>query len=614
MTAPQRHADADDRRPSRLVAGFGRIVVTLFATVAATPPADASPSDALARVARLVPRDAHVVVFVDDRAAFVRRADRTDLCEAFHTLGDSMIDDFVTAIEPQLRALVPVSVLAESSWLFRRGSGPVALAVDGFVTTERGQEPDYVVVMDARGLTGLASTFRSLATDSKRDDALEALEAYELPFDVDDDVNVAFTSYRGLELVEVDDEVEGHHFALCQVGDIVIGGRTATKVREAADRALDDSFASLAQNRRFQTFWRNAGGANGALFGFVDVRRIRQSIGAFATGNWLVRAGLDGPLRDVDGFAAGLRAVGKTFECEMYLEQRPQIVGDSNRAHTATVRADVPRVFRFHERLGERVAYVDARIATPAEAGRELFDLGVSTGALQLPNLIPPNPSSVLGKLGDDLVDLVGGEFAVAQIAQESGGEFLPRMCFALEVKDTDRLRDVFEDRMNIFMLPGVLLRPLDDVNDGYECVLAGNNLFARPAIALRGNYLIGASSSAALRDVLRRAAEPLGESGEFLEAIDRLDADADAPSTRWVYVHPRHFVESFSSWVALVHRWPDLLDRSGEDEEVVESIRAALETVTEWVDDPDVCDALHGAMLRFDSQDGGTHVRFVGP
>ncbi|MBK6939319.1 MAG: hypothetical protein IPH13_03805 [Planctomycetes bacterium] len=581
-----------------------------------TGDATAAPTDALERIARLVPRDAHVVLFVDDRAAFTRRARRTDLIEAFDTVDGSLLDDCLQALEPQVRALVPLPILAEASWLFTRGSGPVALAVDGFVTTERGAEPDYLVLADAHGLTGLAATLRFLANDAKRDDAFEALEAFDLPFELDEDVDVAFTSHRGLDLIEVDDEVEGHHFAVCQVGDLVIAGKTATKVREAADRALDDSVASLAQNRRFQTFWRNAGGANGSLFCFVDLRRVRQSSGAFTVGNWAVRAALDGPFADVDGIAASLRAVGSSFECEAFLEQRSAITSDSIRKPASQFRdrSGEPRAFGFHERLGARVAFVDAKLSTATEAARALYAYGLTTGAIQLPNIVMPNPSSILGEFGDELAPLLGGEFAVAQLAQDSGGEFLPRMAFALEVKDMNALRALFERRVRRFIPPGILLRELDDINDGYECVLAGGNVFSRPAVALRGRFMVGASSAAALRDVLRYAEAPLGGSSEFLEAHDRLDVAADAVSTRWTYVHPRHFVESFSAWVALVHRWPDVLDRSGEDEDVVDSVREILEVVTEWVDDPDLGDALHGSLLRFEEFDGGVRVRFVGP
>lgn len=592
------------------------VAALLFTTLGLQRVAHASPADALARVTRLVPRDAHVVLFVEDRAAFTRRIARTDLSKAFQTTDDALREEFLDALAPQTRALLPIAVLAEASWLFQRGSGPVALAVDGFVTTDRGIEPDYVIVADASGLTGLASTLRFLANDAKRDDAFEALESFELPFDVDEDARVAFTIHRGLDLIELDDEVEGHHFALCQVGDLVIAGRTAAKVRDAADRALDESFASLAQNRRFQTFWRNVGGANGALFCFVDLRRVRQAIGAFASGNWLVRAALDGPLQEVDGIATSLRAVGATFECETFLEHRSEISSDTVRKPPSQtkVRAGQPRAFRFHERIGERVAFVDARIATAADAGRSLYELGLATGTVQLPNMVPPSPANVLGEFGEALAPLVGGEFAVAQLAQESGGEFLPRIEFALEVTDMDALRDLLERRLNKYMVPGILLRPLDGVNDGYECVLAGNTVFARPALALRGGFLIGASSTAALRDVLRQSDQPLGGSRDFLEAVDRLDQAVDEPSTRWIYVHPRHFVESFSAWIAIVHRWPDRLDRAGEDEDVVDSVRSVLEVVTEWADDPDLCDALHGSLVRFDEFDGGVRVRFVGP
>lgn len=617
MTPSQAPSPSRHRSPcagaSALCTAVAAALVSTLATISA---ASAAPTDALGRVARLVPRDAHVVLFVDDRAAFTRRARRTDLIEAFDTVDGSLLDDCFQALEPQMRALVPLRVLAESSWLFTRGSGPVALAVDGFTTTERGAEPDYLVIADAHGLTGLAATLRFLATDSKRDDAFEALEAFDLPFELDEDVDVAFTSHRGLDLVEVDDEVEGHHFALCQVGDLVLAGRTVAKVREAADRALDESFASLAQNRRFQSFWRNVGGANGALFAFVDLRRVRQSSGAFTTGNWLVRSALDGPLADVDGLAASLRAVGSSFECEAFLERRSAISSEAIRKPPSQFQRgeDQPRAFEFHERLGSHVAFVDAGLATATEAARTLYTYGMVTGSIQLPNIVPPNAANILGELGDELAPLLGGEFAVAQLAQESGGEFLPRMAFVLEVKDLNAMRALIERRVRRFLPPGILLRELDDINEGYECVLAGGNVFSRPAVALRGKFLVGASSAAALRDVLRHAEQPLGDSSEFLEAIDRLDVPADAVSTGWTYVHPRHFVESFSAWVAIVHRWPDLLDRSGEDEDVVDSVRAILDVATEWIDDPDLSDALHGSLLRFDERDGGIHVRFVGP
>jgi hypothetical protein len=620
MTRTQRIADSCrplERAVAPIVRGLFIVALAALTASGSARSAHAStPTDALARVSRLLPRDTHVLLFVEDRAAFARRVARTDVLRAFDTVGDSSLEEALDALKPQFRALLPIEVVAGASWLFARGDGPVALGVDGFVKTERGFEPDYVVIADAHGLNGLASTLRFLATDSKRDDALDALETFDLPFELDDDVRVAFTSHRGLELLEIDDEIEGHHFALCQVGDILIAGRSVAKVRDAADCALDDSYASLAQNRRFQTFWRNVGGENGALFCFLDVRRVRQSIAAFAIGNWMVRAALEGPFGNADGFAASLRAVGTSFECHAFIEHSATITSAGSRdanSRTASA-AQQPQAFKFSARIGQRIAAVDARIATAGEAGLALFEFGVTTGAMQLPNLVPPKPDELLGPLGPKLAPLVGGEFAIAQLAQDNGGEFLPRLVFALEVKDMDRVRDLFEANSNRFMLPGVLLRELSEINDGYEFVIANNTVFARPAVALRGDFLIGAPSIAALRDVLDDAEHPLGSAPEFLEALDRLDVNVDAPSTRWIYVHPEHFVESSSTWYALLHRWPDLLDRAGEDEEVVDSMRELFGVLVEWVDDPDVAESFHGTLLRFDEFDGGTHVRFVGP
>lgn len=569
--------------------GSAAVALQLLAFHRSTPAAEGC------EYARFVSRDTRLLLWVEDRDAFLRRTRRTAIEQAVRSAGITLDEIGAADAARQLSALVPDVALQALPDLLSRGRGSMALSIEGFVLESGVPRPDALALADVAGFEGLLPALRDLAEGKP---AAAAVRNFRLPFEVAAEPPPVAHSHRGTAIVEFR-TMAGDRVAMCESAGVLMAARSPQLLMKALDRAADPSVGNLAASDRFAETWRALDPKPGALVAYANLRRMRQEEAFLLLSGTAARALVMEGLRDFDGVGLAVRGVGEEFAARVFLEKGAGRRG----ADSMLLRESAP--FQYARLLDQRALAALAVRADAALAGGLLAAAADLAGGMRT----RVSAEQAIEKLGgarklQPLLDQLGGELALFQ-PEIRTGEFAPRLGFLFDVRDGAAVERWFESQ------PRAVIRPQHAHGQKcFELLLANNGYLSAPAFAVVGDRLYGANSFLSLRDLIDPKFADLGrlvDSEHFRAPFDRIDLDPAAPASGQLFLASPILARDYSVWAVALLQGAAMRRLAADDRDFLANLGAML-------DDPDVQDALRGVAVTAATREDGVLLELVGP
>lgn len=551
------------------------------------------------RLLSLLSRDARMLLWVGDREACLRRMRATPLVDVLSRLAPpELLASACTGLS-HASIVLPPGVIAALPWALGIGRGEMALSVEGFVLRDGVPRPDMLWVADASGFEAIVD---GIINAARRGAPIDPGVSARLPFALAAEPPPSVRRHRDVDIGEIT-TVGGARLALAHAGHLVFGARSAELIEKAIDRRSDPAWGALDDSGRLQLAWRSVSPRPGDLLGHVNLRRLRQEQTLVGLGEGTLTTSLAEQLAEFDAVTFALRGVGDGFAGRLFLEDaRRRSVEPGPLMRPAAA-------FRFPSRLhGEACAVFASRMSARQAAARllELAPLagGTKTRAVLEAALDPLGGARLLA----ELVDPLDGELVLLQAGGVVAGEVVPRVAFLMETCGAERVRrwfDALVDRSQRRVLRRLSL----GADIAWELRLPGNAYLSAPCFALVDDWLIGASSAMALRDVLQALASDapaLDRRPEYFAPFDRLDLDPRAPCLAVGFVDSAGLVRSLGPWLSWHY---DVMVAQGTPNAVLDAIR----DVIVLCDDPEVQEICSGFGYQARAVDGGVLIEAAG-
>jgi hypothetical protein len=542
--------------------------------------------------ASLVSRDALLFVWVDDREAVSRRAANTALGRALEEYDSEELSDLFTLCASESSIFLAPAVVRTFGFVLGRGRGEVALSVEGVTTDGDRFFPELLAIADSEGLEPLLEVLARLAKGD--DDAADALEEMQVPFEIDLDHGVkprTALGHGGYEFV-----VGGKRIVVFVHGERVIAAGSIATIERAIQRAENPSFGSLRDSLRYRETWRALEPGRGSLVVYANLRRFRQEArAAIADVSW-VRDLFEERLAAFDGIGIAVRGSGDRFEAAIELE-RGRTTGEE-----ALLGPNL--VFDYPSQLAGTTLALNIRLPPKSAAGwaKKLLWLGGNTIASKAVD------EFVLDCGGEGAFEPItralDGEFSVFLIGKETSADPMPRIGVRYSVRDRalllkalDVLSTAFPERVRRGKFGGEAL---------YSLKLAGALSATEPTFVVRDDHLLAATSPNHLRILLDDLAKRprIERDPVWLTAWDYAHKSALDPAVAHGFGDSVALAETLPIWISPL--FPEFSDHPRLGPLVAELFHA--------LGDPDIQDALGSIVLRAESRPSGVRVELHGP
>ncbi len=545
------------------------------------------------RLARFVSRDARMLLWVGDRAAFMRRVERTDVVRLLGSSGARHARDAVAVLGAQASLFFSPGALGAIPGLLSRGTGEMAVSVEGYVLEGGEPQPDVLVLADVDGYEGMIDALANATTPAGRARLAES----GFPIVLAERATPRVRTYRDARIVTV--ATRWGTISLAELDGVIFGARNESRIERALERARAGLFGSLADSAAFVETFEQVAPAPGSMFGFINLRQVRSERSIE-----LVEADpiWDALLSDKDSFdAAGfaVRGVSGEFRANVFLRG-----GVRGRTVDASGRRERP--LRSLSLVDRSAAVTLAVHTSGRQAGALLASMNRRLGGAWSAEKLENTFVGLLGPAwADQLASRVGGELVLFQTP--APGQY-PTLAFLLETADPNGVRQWFEQTTE-----QVGSRPLRAFDAGgrriYVMSLAGNQFLSNLAMTVFDGWLVGSTSVPVLRSLVDRMAtssSPLAESEAFLAPMDLLDRAAREPVYAILHADTERLVSIVQFW----NLWGAGGPRQGGGDE---AHRAAVELVS-LGSDPEFADAARGIAIVAESRAGGLFLEIVGP
>jgi len=575
-----------------------RTVLPLLFVLALAPIGVCGPPGS--RFASLVSRDSRMYLWTDDRAAFLRRARRVGLIEELSRIAPPSLSSDLAAAGSDLSVFLAPDLLEALPAVARRGSGELALSVEGYVLERGRASPDILVLADATGFEGLVELISMLVDQPER---AELLAPLRLPFRLNTKVPVRTHVHRGVAIVQFE-TAGGQSMALAETGGVLYGARSSQRVEMALDRALRQALGSLADSDRFQEVFRRLAPSPGSLFWYTDLRRLRDPRSVRLLRESAGKDLLVETLSAYDGIGLTLRGHGGTFEFRAFLERA---AGSRSRPHP-WLRPNAPLLSPVRLPKGS-VAAVSLR-ADAAQAGTLLSSMNQMLGGAWVPNVLRDYCLAVLGEeAAAEIGARLTGEFTVVVPDGVHPGEVLPRLVFLMQTGDAPGLRR---------WLSGVARRSSPasfrqvalGADTYFLMPLPGNGYQTELALMVEDGWLMASTRIVHLRwfvNLCRMQSAGLSRTERFLRPMDRLDFQTGQPVSGLLFGAGPELAEGVGSWLGSGLRFhPHFGLDSARTRFAARCVRLLL--------DPDLTASFQGLAVRCQSTEDGVLIDGVGP
>lgn len=554
----------------------------------------AAATSARSRLASLVSRDTRLFLRVDDRNAFLRRARRTDVARALSGDEAAFARQSLLGLTSDLSLFLPADVLDAAPRVLATGAGELALSVEGYALEGGRPRPDVLLLAEQDPSQGLVAAFVAAARAGK--DAGAVAAAAVLPVDVVGRPEVL--SHRSTDLVRLR-TVGGDALVIAERGGVLFGARRPEPIVAALDRMDDRHFGTLADDPRFAKAWTEVSPPPGSLFVYSNLRLLRRDEAFLRADEVVLRELFTDALAAYDALALHVRGVGGRFALRGWLEAG---TGGTGRNPLSALNAP----FAAPALVDDEVT---AALSCRLDAGRIghlLAQLNPLLGGLleaeeveeRFAEIVPPDARRALDAL-------LGGEVMLLHTQSVHGR--LPTTLCIVETKDPaalTRLLDRVAERA-----PEV--RAADaPAGRTWSLALTMNLHLSRPAFAVVDRWLVlGASPVAlhALRERVRAGAPMLDASEAYLAPFDGLDLPVDEPRSATLFLDTKRLGPAASVWLQ------GAAPRIRIAEGALETAEFLNDLLQLW-DDPDVHEALHGAVVVTRSRPTGVRIDAIGP
>ena len=556
---------------------------------------------AAGRFASLVSRDSKLYLWTDDRSAFLRRARRVALIRELAQIAPPEFPSDLADAGSNLSMFLSTEMFLAIPSIAGRGSGELALSVEGYIL-DRGQTiPDILVLADATGFEGLVKRLAMLVDQPERSDSL--LAPFRLPFGVNAERPVQTHVHRGVTIAQFETS-GGHTVALAESGGVLYGARSSQRVEMALDRAIRKSLGSLADSVRFQVVVRQAAPKPGSLFWYADLRRMRDPRSVHLLRECAGRDLLVETLSAYDGIGLTLRGSGETFEFRAFLER----AAGTRSPGQSVPRQDAP--FLTPARLPATSVAAATWRADAAQAGALLCSWNRYLGGVWSPEVVQEYILALLGKREtSQIAARLNGEFAVVMPQRVRASEILPRLVFMLQTDDAlglNRWLSHVAQRSSPASFRQITLG-----QDIYFLIsLPQNGYLTELAMTVSDGWLLASPKIVHLRWFVaqqRKQSTRLDQSEGFLRPMDRLDFKVDQPVSGLAFAAGTELADGVAGWLAAglrVH--PLLLQNPSRALPVARVARLLL--------DPDLAASFRGLGVRCRSTPEGVLIDGSGP
>lgn len=543
--------------------------------------------------ASLVSRDALLYVYVDDREAFVRRADATSIGRAIVEYDSEELEELFTLFAAESSLFLAPDAVRAFGYVLEQGRGELALAVEGVIAVGQRVEPEVLAIAENHELQPLFDILLRLAKGDE--DAEDDLEDLELPFPIDLAAGVATSSRADAQFVEFDTGAGARIVVAAHGARMLVSSRVET-IERALERARNPSFGSLRDSLRFRELWRSLAPGRGSLVTYANLRRMRETGRVTLGGVAWAKHALDSRLAAFDGLGLAVRGVGRRFETWIELE-RGRSTGEE-----ALLRENVPLSYLHAIPNTHFVASLrlDAEQAVPW-IENALWAGGNLRAREQLASFVSNCGGS---RAFEPLARAVGGEFSLFLIGAETSIDPFPRIGARFQLKDRSLL-----DRTLLALstaIPERVRRGRWGGETLYSFRLEGGVFATDPTVVVRDDAVFAATSPNHMRVLLEDLAKKprLDRERNWLSGWDALEASPSDPAVAHVAIDAAKFAEAARIWVQPL--FPVFADDPRLGPLVAELFHA--------IEDPDIQEALSPITLRAESRPSGVRIEMSGP